>query len=138
MCFDLGSKYLARITLSMIEPIVLIPQVLSLQLVYNSGAAYGILQGQTTFLLVVTAIIIVCAFWFQKYFDTSVWSRLGLTMVISGAFGNGLDRLVYGQVTDMFNIHIIPVFNVADICINIGMVCFIIDFILTYRNDAQH
>ena len=51
--------------LSMIEPIVLIPQVLSLQLVYNRGAAYGILQGQTTFLLAITALVIVCAFGFN-------------------------------------------------------------------------
>ena len=41
--------------------------------------------------------------------------------ILSGAIGNTMDRILFGKVTDFFNIHVIPVFNVADVSLNIGI-----------------
>lgn len=71
------------------------------------------------------------------------WEQLGYGCILSGALGNGIDRLLAGEVVDFFDFRLLrvpvfslqtfdlqwipfPIFNVADICINIGVVCLLI------------
>jgi len=117
--------------------LVLIPKVLSLQLVFNKGAAYGMFHNYPNLLSAFALTVIVLAFIFQKHFANTVWSKIGLSTIMMGAIGNVSDRILFAKVTDMFNIHIIPVFNVADILINIGVLCFIIDFIVTHNAEKE-
>ena len=131
--FDHWTKYIARTELMMGNSIVVIPKLLNFDLVFNKGAAYGLLSNYPNVLSGFALTVIALAFLFQRHFSETIWTRIGLTAVIMGAIGNVSDRLLFGKVTDMFNIHIIPVFNMADIFINIGVLCFIIDFILTKK-----
>ena len=120
-------KLWASSTLSLYKPIVVFPNILDLHLVHNYGAAYGILQGQRLLLLCI-GITVVCAFFvFYRHIVTSYWSRLGFIFFMGGAIGNIVDRLRLGYVVDYINIHIFPVFNLADVLIDIGIVCFIVD-----------
>lgn len=56
------------------------------------------------------------------------WEQVGYGLILSGALGNGIDRLLAGEVIDFLDFRLIrfPIFNVADVCINIGIVCLLI------------
>lgn len=135
--FDHWSKFLARTYLSMDSELVIIPKLLSLQLVFNKGAAWGMFHNYPNVLSAFAITVIMLAFIFQKHFATNTWTKLGLTFIMIGAIGNVSDRILFGKVTDLFNIHIIPVFNVADIMINIGVLFFLIDFIVSHQVKSK-
>ncbi|NBV42177.1 signal peptidase II [bacterium] len=130
---DQSTKWWAARTLSFYEEVRIIPGVLGLQLVHNFGAAYGIFQNQRWF-LVATAVLVLALGWlFRHRLISSEWSRWGMMFVAAGAVGNGFDRVIHGYVIDFIYWHIIPVFNVADIMIDVGIGCFVIEMILETR-----
>ena len=129
VCLDLLTKQLAQRFLSFWIPKTIIPSVLSFQLVHNYGAAYGIFQNQRLFLLAISATVIVGGIFFAKQIGTSRFARVGLVFLMIGAIGNFTDRLILGYVIDFIDIRIFPVFNLADVCIDIGIGCFIVDTI---------
>lgn len=106
------------------ETTTLIPKVLSLTHYQNDGAAWSILAGQMWFFTLVTVIAVpACGIllWRNRY--GSKFYALGLGLVIAGAVGNFIDRLRLGYVVDMFQTDFIsfPIFNVADMCLTIGV-----------------
>lgn len=114
-----------------------IPGLLEFELVYNRGASFGIMQGATIGLLIFTLIICVALLvYLLRYKNHCVWEIVVLGAIFAGAIGNAYDRLVYGQVTDFLNFEFFsfPVFNVADCCITIGVVLFVI-FILFSKHS---
>lgn len=56
------------------------------------------------------------------------WEQVGYGLILSGALGNGIDRVLAGEVVDFLDFRLIrfPIFNVADVCINIGIICLLI------------
>jgi signal peptidase II len=91
--------------------------------VTNSGAAFGMLQGQGVF-LTVTAFVAIGAIVFYYAFPPLEHGllRIALGLQLGGAMGNLLDRLRFGEVTDMFHFPHYPAFNVADSSIVVGLV----------------
>jgi len=97
-------------------------------LVCNQGVSWGLLQGDSPvkrWLLTIFAFVmcIVLLYTLMKTKDTL--SKLSLALVIGGAIGNGIDRALYGAVTDFLNFSDIGfrwVFNVADSAITIGVI----------------
>tara|TARA_B100000427_G_scaffold55699_1_gene43302 strand:- start:9690 stop:10145 length:456 start_codon:yes stop_codon:yes gene_type:complete len=134
---DQSTKWLAQLNLKFFESVIIIPKILSFDLVHNYGAAYGILQNQRIFLLIVTTIVIVGGLLFAKQIIQSRFSHYGLIFLLTGAIGNGIDRLILGYVIDFINIKIFPVFNFADIFIDIAVGCFIIDMIMNGKKTTQ-
>ncbi|NDC83207.1 signal peptidase II [bacterium] len=130
-------KWAAATKLSLYTGLTVVPGILEFHLVYNFGAAYGIFQHQRLLLIFTTIVVFGLAWLFRRTIVTSVWSQLGLMFVISGAFGNLVDRIHLGYVVDFVNIYIIPVFNVADVCINLGVACFIIE-VMNVRRLHRH
>ena len=128
ICLDQLTKQLAEHKLR--QSLVLIKDMVSFDLVHNSGAAYGILQNQKAFLLSITVIVLVGCIIFKKYIVTSKWSAWSWVFLLAGAIGNGTDRLIFSYVIDFINIRIFPVFNFADIYINIAMGCFLIEILI--------
>lgn len=101
-----------------------LPGFLSLAYVRNYGAAYSILQNQQTFFIIITVIILSGAIWyFVKQIKGSIWLLLALSLVIAGGIGNFIDRLRLGYVVDMLQFDFIdfPVFNIADVCLTVGV-----------------
>lgn len=104
-------------------PVELIDGVLTLRLAYNSGGAFGFMQGVPEFFLIatlVTAIVIVL--WVPKLEQPGWIAPLGL--VLGGGLGNVSDRVFRdtgGRVVDFIDLQVWPVFNVADMCIVIGV-----------------
>ncbi|MCH7811709.1 MAG: signal peptidase II [Chloroflexi bacterium] len=94
--------------------------------VSNSGAAFGILQGQTVFLIgmsIVGAAAIIL-FYFYPPLEHGLL-RVALGLQLGGAAGNLIDRVRTGEVTDFINFDFWPAFNVADASISIGVVTII-------------
>lgn len=102
----------------------------------NSGAAFGILQGQMLFFYVVTAIaVITIILWLIKLdFKKEPILAISLALILGGALGNFIDRVIYQAVIDF--IHTIwwgnsfPIFNVADIALVCGSFLMAIDVLI--------
>lgn len=94
--------------------------------IHNSGAAFSILQGKQTVLIVLTLIVMLgIAVYVSVYGKKlSFAERFSLALIMGGGIGNLICRIRYGYVIDFINIHFIPVFNVADIAITIGCAIF--------------
>lgn len=108
-------------------PRTLIPGVLDLKLVYNTGAAFsfGAGGGATWFFALVAVIIFVgVAFYLCAEENLSRLEVVSLCAVAAGGIGNLIDRLMAGQVTDFLATTFIdfPVFNVADIAVTCGVI----------------
>lgn len=105
------------------ETRMVIPGLLHLTYVYNPGAAFGLLQSQQL-LLTIIAIAVLLYAWFQRRLirQQSFAMRLGITLGLSGAVGNTIDRIWRGAVLDFVDVPWIPVFNVADTAIVIGVI----------------
>jgi signal peptidase II len=104
-------------------PTELIDGALTLRLTFNSGGAFGLLQGLPGFFLLAT-VAVVCAIliWVRRIDDPRWMVPLG--MVLGGGIGNLLDRLVRdtgGRVVDFIDLHWWPVFNFADASIVVGV-----------------
>ena len=106
--------------------------ILSLTHLRNNGAAWSILEGQHWFFVLTTVIVLAVAIWFWLKNLSNNWYAIGLTLIISGALGNFIDRVRQGYVVDMFQLDFInfPIFNVADILLSIGFVVLFIGILI--------
>ncbi len=102
--------------------------------VTNSGAAFGILQGQGLFLMI-TAVIAIGAIVFYYVFPPLEHGllRVALGLELGGAAGNLLDRARFGKVTDFVDFPRYPEFNVADSAIVIGLIIILVFYVLSER-----
>lgn len=107
----------------------------------NKGAAFGILQEQTILFICVTVVVLIGIIWYAHTNRNSgkTMLLLGLGLVLGGAFGNFLDRALYGEVVDFlqftFGSYIFPIFNVADMGIVCGAGLIILDAFLSMKNE---
>ena len=113
------------------QSFVLIKNLLYLNLVHNTGAAFSLFQGGRVFLIVVAifAIAIIC---FVAYNEEVLTDRniFVYSLLVGGILGNMVDRIIYGYVIDYLSINIgkfgFPVFNFADICITLSIVILLV------------
>ena len=119
--------------LSAIDTIAIWENVFHLTYVENRGAAFGMLQNQRYFFVVLTIIVLALVVWLMlRERDKSRLFQTALSFVLGGAVGNLVDRICYGYVVDLFDFRLInfPVFNVADIFVCIGAGLAIIYFLM--------
>ena len=107
----------------------------SIDYVKNYGAAFNLFNGNRIFLSIVSTIVSVIIIYFIliKKNITNL-DLLSYGFILGGTIGNGIDRLTKGYVIDFINLNFInfPVFNIADISINIGLI-FIIYGLIKYK-----
>jgi signal peptidase II len=109
------------------------PGLLRLRLVFNTGAAFSLFTGATAVLGVVSlAVAVALAFWIQSQPLARPWQWLGAGALLGGAIGNGLDRWRLGGVVDFLELVPVqfPVFNLADVAINLAVACLVLDLIV--------
>ena len=102
-----------------------------LDFVKNYGAAFNILSGSRIFLSTISVIFSILLIYLILRKDTSKQiDYYSYSFILGGTVGNGLDRIVRGFVVDYINLNFItfPVFNIADISINIGFFLLIYSF----------
>jgi signal peptidase II len=99
--------------------------------VTNSGAAFGILQGQTPFLIVtgLVGLAAIVLYYIYPPMDHGL-IRVALGMQLGGAAGNLIDRIRLGEVTDFIDVGSFPTFNVADSSISVSITAVLIFFLL--------
>lgn len=101
---------------------------LTLRILYNPGGAFGILQGMPELFLVASLVAAVVILVWVRHIDRPGWS-IPLGLVLGGGLGNLSDRVLRdtdGRVVDFIDIHVWPVFNVADACIVMGVISVLI------------
>ena len=103
-----------------------------LDFVKNYGAAFNLFSGSRIFLSVISLIItIILLYIILNQKNISNINLLSLSFILGGTIGNGFDRISKGYVIDFISLNFInfPIFNIADISINIGLIIFIYGFI---------
>ena len=102
---------------------------------FNTGSIFGIFQGQNTAFILVSfvGVAVLLLLYHSQRFPTGLL-RLSLGLQLGGAFGNLLDRVRLGHVTDWVDVGPWPVFNVADACIVTGLVLLAWMFIMSERS----
>lgn len=132
LLIDIIVKLLVANKLVLNESIKIIDNFFYITYVKNTGAAWSILSGRQTFLIIISLIIIflLIAYLIRKK-EYKKLEIIGYSMLISGSIGNLIDRIVYGYVIDYLNFYIFnynyPIFNIADVCIVIGIILLVID-----------
>ena len=123
---------------------VVVPDFFNLVNVTNTGAAFGSFKGNNTFFVIISIIaLVVVTVLLVRHNRSDPWRDISLALLLAGILGNLTDRLLYGHVIDflLFNLHIRyadpwPAFNVADSCISIAVVLFIIHSLAKQKSSG--
>ena len=146
--FDQITKAMVRNALGTGESRTLIPGLLDLTHVENTGAAFGLLnaidfpyKGVVMLVIASLALLAIALYGTQLGFHERL-ARFGLALILGGAFGNLLDRVQHGHVVDFVDVYWNDVhfwaFNVADAAISVGAVLVLLDMIGVGRRHASH
>lgn len=137
---DQWTKVIAAAHLRGNEGVVLIPNVLELKYVENTGMAFGLLEGARIFFFVATVLVMALIVYlivrmpFKKRFLPLF---LLITGVAGGAAGNFIDRTFLGFVVDFIYVSLIrfPVFNVADCFVTVCSLLLVTFLMFFYKDD---
>jgi len=128
---DIIIKLIISFNFTLNKSIELIPDFFYLTYTHNDGAAWSILSGKTFLLIIISFFVIIGLIYFvYKNKPTDKITAIGYILLLGGAIGNLIDRMIYGYVIDyldfyIFNYHF-PIFNLADSCIVIGVILYLI------------
>jgi len=145
---DQLTKQVVRQTLPLHDTINVIPGLLDLTHVQNTGAAFGLLNAAefpykpaVMIGIAAIALVAIAAYGAQLGFHERM-ARIGLSLILGGAFGNLIDRALVGHVVDFVDVYWgtshFWAFNVADAAITIGAVLVLLDMIGLGRHHASH
>jgi signal peptidase II len=138
VALDQITKYAIEARLSLGQSIELIKGFFSLTYARNTGAAWSILTGQMTFFYIISTIaLIVMTYFLWKTDKKETLQRFALALLIAGTIGNFIDRLMFQYVRDFLDFIILgydfPIFNVADISLNVAIGLLILEAFLEGR-----
>jgi signal peptidase II len=124
---DQWTKWLVVTNMNIGQSIPIIEDFLYLTSHRNQGAAWGILQGQMWFFYIITVVVIgFVIYYLHQYGKESRFVGVALALILSGAIGNFIDRLLRKEVVDFVNTYIFsynfPIFNVADSALVVGVI----------------
>ena len=104
--------------------------LITIEFVKNYGAAFNLLSGSRLFLSFISVISTIILSYFIFLSENKLINKFGLSFILAGSIGNGIDRILRGYVIDFIKIKYIdfPVFNFADLAINIGVLMLIINY----------
>lgn len=140
LLIDQTTKYYASHLVGRERKIVLIKSILELRYIENTGAAFGSFVGKNIAIMVtVIVIILLLLLMYRRLGKTGNYFniRLAMAILISGAVGNLIDRVIHGFVIDF--IYFVPIdfpkFNFADICIVLSLLTISYLFLFVYTED---
>lgn len=128
--FDQITKYLVVQNFATIgDTLPLWQDVFHFTYVINTGAAFSFFRGQVEILRwisLIVSLILIIFIWYTP--RLTLLEQLGYGFILSGAIGNGIDRFLFGYVVDFLDFRLInfPIFNLADVAINIGVLLLLI------------
>lgn len=123
------------------DSIQIIKDFFYIRYINNKGASWGILENNTILLIILSIIAIIIIFRYSYSFKTTKLNTYGFGLLLGGILGNLSDRLIFGYVKDFLDFIIFkydfPVFNIADICIVIGVALLIISILKGEDNSGS-
>ncbi|MCU7838801.1 MAG: signal peptidase II [Candidatus Thiodiazotropha sp. (ex Troendleina suluensis)] len=141
---DQASKQFAESMLTLYESVTVLP-FFDLTLLYNKGAAFSFLSDQGGwqrwfFIILAIGVTIVLIGWLWRLKREEQWIAVALSLIIGGAIGNVIDRILFGQVIDFLHFHYqghyFPAFNVADSAITVGVAIMLFDALVLAKKRA--
>lgn len=135
---DLISKI---IVIKYLDKLTIIPNFLTLELVYNDGVAFSLLRGKQLFIILISIIVLI---YILKNLVPTIKNKLetlSISLLLGGLLGNLFDRIVYNEVIDFISFKIFkyyfPIFNLADTFICIGVFILVILMIKDGKNENR-
>lgn len=128
-------KIIVNNCMPLYDEIKIIPNFFSIYYVKNTGAAFSILENNTTFLIFLTVIFILIIHKYIKN-ETNITklSSISFGLILGGMFGNLIDRIIHAGVIDYLSFEFFsygfPIFNIADIGITLGVSIMLIEMLL--------
>ncbi len=138
---DQFSKYLVVRSFPLHELVDILP-FLGFYLTYNEGIAFSMFSGANNYLLIAFILSVsVFVVWLWRNLEAGRWiSEIGYALVLGGAIGNLVDRLVLGKVVDFIFFHTpvwsFAIFNLADTFVSLGAAAIILDEFLLWRRTG--
>ena len=122
------------------KSLIIIPGLIKYNFVKNYGASFGILSDQSLLLSTISfvvSVVLIIMIIQNKVFIIS--RKIALTFLLAGTLGNGLDRWLFGYVTDFIQLLPIsfPIFNLADIYINIALIIIVSEYVISYLRENK-
>ncbi|SRR6056297_641133 len=120
---DQSIKYIVQNNMFLGQPYPVIEDFLYLNYIKNTGIAFGLFKNNNLFMIIIISIILLILLYFYKQEKNKVFSlKISVTLLVSGAIGNLIDRLFYGFIIDYIDFIFWPAFNLADALIVIGSI----------------
>jgi len=145
LVLDQCSKLIAEAMLSLHNPVHVMPY-LAMRKAYNTGAAFSLFHDgsgwQRWFFIALAVLVIgVMVVWLRQIAASQWRTALALALIIGGAAGNLIDRVVYGHVIDFIDVYYgswhYPTFNIADSAITVGACVLLLDIYLTWKQQRS-
>lgn len=130
LCLDQATKYWVVQNFNLLETQPLIPGVFHFTYVRNTGAAFSLFAGNTSILRWLSLFVSLGLMGFALFGGKlKKLEQISYGLLLGGAIGNGIDRFIFGSVVDFIDLRLIrfAVFNLADVSINLGIICWLID-----------
>jgi signal peptidase II len=141
LLIDQFTKYLAVTYLAPIivwAPIPSLAHIFTFTFTTNTGVAFGLFKDLGLIVVGVAVVVIAAIVIYQGQVPQEAWLvRVALGLQLGGAFGNLIDRLRLGHVTDFIHFHFWPVFNVADMSIVGGVILLALTMLREGKEPAQ-
>lgn len=123
------------------QSISIIKNFFSITFAKNTGVAFSLLEGKVPLVIIMTSIIIILILKNIKTTNSNKYEIICYGLIIGGALGNLIDRIIYGYVIDFLDFNLFgysfPIFNLADTAIVIGILTLIILNFIESRNENE-
>lgn len=142
IAIDQLTKWLIIKQMDLYEQIQIIEGFFRITSHRNKGAAWGILQDQMLFFYIITVIVVIgVVYYMEKYAKGDRFLSISLSLILGGAIGNFIDRLVRKEVVDFLDFIIFgydyPIFNIADSALVVGVILFAIVTFIDEKKRGQ-
>lgn len=133
---DQLAKFIISKKLLLGQSYPVLENIFHLTLVHNRGAAFGILKNQVPFFILTSLFAIILVFFNLKKYKINCLYSISLCLILAGAFGNLIDRVLLGYVVDFLDFRVWPVFNIADTSISMGALLLGVSILKESRSKA--
>ena len=139
---DQLTKFLVVTRMEEGESIPVLGKYLAITSNRNSGAAWGMLQGQMIFFYIITVVVLaILVYVYIREAKDNLLLQAAIVMLVAGSLGNFIDRILFQEVVDFVDVLLIfydfPIFNVADSALTVGVVLMIIEFFFMGKGEKD-